>query len=70
MKILHDKTFPDLRVSQRGQVNLDDMVIPAKAYFFIRYHWLMFSGQAQNQYNLNTESVSPSAVPTTTTLED
>ncbi len=66
MKMLHDKNFPDLPFSPRGQVSLDDIVIPAKVYFFIRYHWLLSSGQAQNKYNLNTEIVSPSIVPMTT----
>jgi hypothetical protein len=70
IKMLHDKMFPNLQVSQRGQVTLDDIVIPAKAYFFIRYHWLLSTGQAQNQYSFQTESVNPSSVPNTTKSED
>lgn len=70
MKILHEKKFPNMKISKRGQVTLDDIVIPAKVYFFIQYHWMMSTGQAQNQYSLQTESVSPSTVPITTRLED
>lgn len=70
MKMLHEKSFPNLQVSQRGQVTLDDIVIPAKLYFFIRYHWMLSTGQAQNQYSLNNESRSPSSVATTTNSED
>tara|TARA_B110000285_G_C14725937_1_gene424243 strand:+ start:111 stop:509 length:399 start_codon:yes stop_codon:yes gene_type:complete len=70
MKRLHDKMFPNLKISQRGQVTLDDIVIPAKVYFFIRYHWMLSTGQAQNQYSLQTESISPNSVATTTKSED
>lgn len=68
VKMLHDKNFPHLLVSKRGQVKIDDMVIPARAYNFIRYHWLL--SQTPNQYNLNNENASPSTVPTTTTSDD
>lgn len=70
IKILHDKVFPNLQVSPRGQVTLDDLVLPAGVYFFIRYHWLLSTGQAQNQYNLQTESDSPITVTITTQPED
>lgn len=71
MKMLHEKSFPNLQVSQRGQVTLAaELVIPAKVYFFIKYHWLLSTRQAQNQYSLQTESISPSSVPTTTKSED
>lgn len=69
MKMLHEKSFPNLQVSQRGQVTLDDIVIPAKAYFFIRYHWMLSTGQTQ-PYSLNNESISPNNVATTTNSED
>jgi len=47
IKRLHEKMFPNLQVSQRGQVFLDDIVIPARVYFFIYYHWMLCTGQAQ-----------------------
>ena len=71
MKMLHEKSFPNnLQVSQRGQVTIDDIVIPAKVYFFIKFHWSLSTGQTQNQYSLQTESVSPNSVATTTNSED
>jgi len=70
MKMLHEKSFPNLQVSQRGQVTLDNFVIPARVYFFIRYHWMLSTGQAQNQYSLNNESISPNSVANTTNSED
>lgn len=70
MKMLHEKSFPNLQVSRRGQVTFDNFVIPAKVYFFIKFHWSLSTGQAQNQYSLQTESVNPSSVPTTTNSED
>ena len=70
MNMINNKGFPELRVSYRGQVTLDDMVIPAKVYFFIRYHWLMSSGQAESQRNLVSDTTSPAAVPIATPSED
>jgi hypothetical protein len=68
MKMIHEKSFPNLQVSQRGQVTLDDIVIPARVYFFIRYHWMLSTGQTQ-PYSLNNESISPNSVTTTTNSE-
>jgi hypothetical protein len=70
MNMIKNKGFPDLRVSYRGQVTLDDMVIPAKVYFFIRYHWLMSSGQAESQRIFASDTTSPVAVPIATASED
>ena len=70
MNMINNKGFPDLRVSYRGQVTLDDMVIPAKVYFFIRYHWLMSSGQAESQRIFVSDTTSPAAVPIATPSED
>ena len=69
MKMLHEKSFPNLQVSQRGQVTFDNFVVPAGAYFFIRYHWMLSTGQTQ-PYSLNNESISPNNVATTTNSED
>jgi hypothetical protein len=70
MNMIKNKGFPDLRVSYRGQVTLDDMVIPAKVYFFIRYHWLMSSGQVESQRIFASDTTSPAAVPIATASED
>ena len=40
IKMLHDTNFPELEISPRGQVTINNIVIPARAYAFIRYHWL------------------------------
>tara|TARA_B110000027_G_C16068593_1_gene277925 strand:- start:225 stop:818 length:594 start_codon:yes stop_codon:yes gene_type:complete len=69
MKMLHEKSLPNLQVSQRGQVTIDDIVIPARVYFFIKYHWMLSTGQTQ-PYSLNNENISPSSVAITTKSED
>ena len=68
MKILHEKSFPNLQVSQRGQVTIDDIVIPAKIYYFCRYHWTMCV--CPNKiHSLNSDNVSPKSVKTTISSE-
>ena len=66
IKMLSEQNFPELKVSNRAQVKFRDLVIPAKAYFFIRHHWMM-AVSAQSQYNLQTEMTSPNIVPSTIT---
>ena len=69
VNMINNKGFPDLRVSDRGQVSLDDIVISAKVYSFIRHHWLL-SGQTQSQHNFVSDTTSPAAVPIATASED
>ena len=70
IKMLHHQKFPDLCVSQRGQVTIGELVMPARIYIFIRYHWLIsLAAASHNQYNLKTESVRPITVTTITTSE-
>ena len=51
---LRAHNFPKTTVSNRGQVKIGDLVIPARAYSFIRNIWMM-SGCTQSQCVRNNE---------------
>jgi len=62
IKKLSEHNFPELYVSNRGQVAIDEIVLPAKVYYFIRYQNYLLTGQ-ENQFNLQTEITSANNVP-------
>lgn len=69
VKMFIDMNFPELKISNRGQVEINNLVLPSGIYNFIRNQWLS-SGAILvapiTKENLNSDIINPITVPATT----
>ena len=69
VKMFIDMNFPEIRTSNRGQVEINNLVLPSGIYNFIRNQWLS-SGAILiapiTKENLSSDIISPITVPATT----
>ena len=64
-----DMNFPEVKTSNRGQVEINNLVLPSGIYNFIRNQWLS-SGAIPvtpiTKENLSSDIINPMTVPATT----
>lgn len=69
VKIFMDMNFPEAKMSNRGQVEISNLVLPSGVYNFIRDYWLSSGAIRSNPItteNLSTDTSNPMTVPATT----
>ena len=69
VKIFIDMNFPEAKMSNRGQVEINDLVLPSGVYYFMRDHWLSSGAIRSNPItteNFSTDTINPMTVPAIT----